>query len=386
MMKSILDQINSIIEQVNKLPNGNTKIELMEEAIRLADVHQRPDIGFDLRDQLMTVATFCGAPEKTLVAFSWCLAQCDQNPEEFDQLQLLWKYKWVVSSLKYFPHIRLDQINQAMEDMTKRYQGCGLGLRPVYKLACEHAMARKDYPQVKHFQRLWRSSPIGSGNDCAACERDSQVGYYLFDGDIDRAFKAAEPIVTGQMKCGEVPHVTLPQLLVPLLRRKDYAKATHYYFWATRLLKYNPDFISEYGKILTFLALTGNPNEGLPILEAMLPAVMETKALSRRFYFQLGASLLLHYLQESGSEQISIRIPKELKDLLEKDFAGASGAKEIDKKSVSVQSFIQWVDADLQRIATLFDKRNGTDAFTRNIEDSKNDRELFCLIPLKAVD
>ncbi len=386
-MSSFLDQINQIIDQVNKLPNGNTKIGLLEEGIRLADLHQREDIGYELREELIEVSTFWGAPEKALLAFSWILAEYDRNPDQYDLHHLLWQYKWVIASLDDFPHISLQQIDQAMEDMSRRYKESGLGLRPLYKIACEHAMTRKDREKVKYFQKLWRSEKIDHGNDCSACERDSQVSYYLFVNDLERALKAAEPILSGKMKCGEVPHVTLPELLLPLLRKKEINLAVDYYLWAAKILNRDPDFIAEYGKLMTFLALTSNFKEGIKIFEKMLPAVLEAKALSRRFTFQLGASLLFHYLQDSGKDSISLRLPQELKlsgsKGLDKNGTETDKAKKIPSQNVQIQSLIDWIDNDLLHLAKLFDERNGTNAFRAEIDEAKNLKDLCCVIPLK---
>src|SRR4051812_22715000 len=80
------------------MENSLAKCALLEEIIRIADTRQDFEVGFDARMALVDAGTFSGAPDKALVAFSWCLAQADKQPDHFSGPDLLWKYKWVTHS------------------------------------------------------------------------------------------------------------------------------------------------------------------------------------------------------------------------------------------------------------------------------------------------
>src|SRR4051794_23677366 len=87
------------------LPNSATKVALLEEAVQLADSISDVDMGFRMRDELMSAADFSGRPDIMLVHFAWCLAQYDRDPASFDLFGLLWKYKWVTECSVKFPQI-----------------------------------------------------------------------------------------------------------------------------------------------------------------------------------------------------------------------------------------------------------------------------------------
>jgi hypothetical protein len=46
MSEGYEEQIDELLEQASGLDNGPTKVALLEEAVRLADTHQRPDLGY----------------------------------------------------------------------------------------------------------------------------------------------------------------------------------------------------------------------------------------------------------------------------------------------------------------------------------------------------
>src|SRR5579884_3112427 len=115
-------QVEELMDQAAVLPDGPSKLALLEEAVRLADVHQDTALADEARDDLIRTATFSGYPEKSLVAFSWRLAQSDRDPEVFPEQALLWQYKWIANSLKYFPQITRTQIEDAFDDLARRCQ------------------------------------------------------------------------------------------------------------------------------------------------------------------------------------------------------------------------------------------------------------------------
>src|SRR5439155_17014048 len=97
------DAIDKLTEEAELTGHGPAKIGLLEEAVRLADTHGDTEAGFNIRLTLMEASSFAGRPDLLLVAFSWCLAQHDRDPDLFGDEDLLWKYKWVVNHLPDFP-------------------------------------------------------------------------------------------------------------------------------------------------------------------------------------------------------------------------------------------------------------------------------------------
>lgn len=60
------------------LPDGKAKIEILEQAARLADAEGDIETGFEIRSEIVEIGSFHGFPMKALVAFSWQLGQYDK--------------------------------------------------------------------------------------------------------------------------------------------------------------------------------------------------------------------------------------------------------------------------------------------------------------------
>src|SRR5581483_5827870 len=110
-------------------------------------------------------AFFSGDEGKAFVAFSWCLAWCDRDPQRFPEDDVLWEYKWVLANSIDYPQITLAQIEAMFDDFRRRYERCGRGLRAVYKLWLMHAEDRGDRAAARRWHRLWERTPPGRGND-----------------------------------------------------------------------------------------------------------------------------------------------------------------------------------------------------------------------------
>jgi hypothetical protein len=130
----LTDAIQELMDQAGQLEEGPAKVALLEEACRLADVHGDLDVGFYVRKELVKASMMAGQPDVMLVAFSWCLAQLDRDPERFDQQDLLWEYKWILAEAPLFPQVNRRQIEDMLADMQRRYEQVGSSLHAVHLL------------------------------------------------------------------------------------------------------------------------------------------------------------------------------------------------------------------------------------------------------------
>lgn len=135
---------------------------------------------------------------------------------------VLWQYKWIVSRLPYDISISREEIEQANELMTEAYNDFHLGHAPIAKALMVQNMHMGNVDAVQMHYAQWReyakNKDENLGRDCEACEQDSMVQYLHFVGDYAAAVKAAAPILSGQLSCGEVPHTTYHYVVDSLLR------------------------------------------------------------------------------------------------------------------------------------------------------------------------
>src|SRR5262249_3982476 len=107
-------------------------------------------------------------------------------------------------------------------------------------------------------------------------------------------------------------------------------------------------FIRQAAEHLTFLVLTDNLPRALTLFEKHLPWALDTTNPDRRFVFLTAAHLLFRRLEEMGTKEVTLRLPR--------DFARFSESGRYAKSDLSA-----WCDAETQELAAQFDARNGND-------------------------
>lgn len=350
------EQVEELLDQVAGLPNGPSRLALLEEAVRLADVHQDAGLGDWMRKKLIETAQFSGYPEKVLVAFAWRLAQSDRDPEMFPEEALLWQYKWIGSSLAHFPQITRKQIEEGIADMTRRYQRAGASPRPVFKLLWRSALDMCENDKAREFYALWEKTPRDSNTDCLACEQDDRVDYQAYLGDPEKAVGLAEPILRGKLGCQEVPHLTYGRVLLPLVHLGRLEEAAECHRKGYRLIHSNREFLASTGDHLTFLVLTSNLTPAEQLFEKHLEWAVETKNLFFAWRFYLAARLLFSSLAESGQTSLTLRLPK-------------SAACYQEGGCYEVTAVASWIEEMCRDLAARFDARNGNDGFARRLAE-----------------
>ena len=191
-----------LLAQASTLPHGPTRVDLCEEAARIADLHNDPGLGYRAREELVEAACFGGRPDLLIVGFSWCLSTFDQDPMGgISAFQLLWRMKWVVGALPKFPEIELATIHRMLDDMERRFRDFGGSLQPVVGKRRMVALQTGDFPAAaeahKKFMRMSRTFL----SDCHACELDALAGYWMDTGKNALGVRKAEELIASGMSC-----------------------------------------------------------------------------------------------------------------------------------------------------------------------------------------
>ncbi|WP_411349408.1 hypothetical protein [Paenibacillus sp. WLX2291] len=289
------------------LPNGRAKLQLLEEAARLADSANDVDAGYGIREEIVETATFSGHPRTALVAFSWQLGQFDKNPEEYDEFTLLWSYKWILDNLTCFPEIELAQVDQLLEDMRRRYQEYGYSDHMYYYYRFTLALQCGELDQAGQYLEQMQQMERDAMSDCEACIQNEFVEYWVRQGDDENVLKLAEPIVKGEMNCAEIPHLTLPKLLLPLYRQGKKAEADRYQKKDYKLIKDNTDFLRSIGEHIGYLTIT-DPFKGLELFQQHAAWTDVHEAPLDVMLFHSYAAGLFHRLQQEDV-QFHVKLP-----------------------------------------------------------------------------
>lgn len=352
------------------MENSLAKCAMLEEVIRLADLRQELELAFDARMALVDAGTFSGAPDKALVAFSWCLAQADKNPDQFSEYDLLWKYKWVADSLADFPQISKKQMDDMLEDMRVRYERTGSGIYPVLMLRWKTAIRMGDKTAARKWHAQMKKTPRDFMSDCPACVKNQEVHYATFLEKDEQALALAEPILAGRLRCSEVPHITYGYLLVPLLRLQRLEEAARLHQTGYRMAARSTNLLRTIADHLVFLALTDNLARAVKLFEKHLPWSLDSTDYLARFEFAFASRLLTERLAKADTTSIKARLPKAFPRYQEK---GRYEVAELDA----------WANEEADALAQRFDERNGTDYFAKRLKGLKKLHALATPYPLK---
>lgn len=297
-------ELAAVAEALGRCP---AQVAVLEEAARIADSHNDEELAYEVRMELIDAATFGACPDVSLVAFAWCLAKSDQEPERFDGSRLLWKYKWVLEAVLDYPQFGREQLEAMLADMERRYAAAGSGLHPVHQTAREVYRLLGDLPSAAAAHERTMRCEEDRLSNCRACEQHAQVKFLLDSDRPDDALRTAGPIVSGRMKCAEIPHATYSYLLIPLVAAGQPKVAADYHRKGLALIGTNPKFLSQAARHVLFLAFTDNLTAAARLFERHLPNAAATTCPAWRFDFLRTAVFLFDRIADAHSQPPAVQ-------------------------------------------------------------------------------
>jgi hypothetical protein len=362
------EQVDRLLAQANTLPHGPTRIELCEEAARIADLHNDPELAYRAREELVEAACFGGRPDLLLVGFSWCLSTFDRNPDgNISAFQLLWRMKWVAGALTKFPDIELKSIYQMLDDMERRFVEFGGSRQPALGKRRMVALQTGDFEAAAATHKKFMRMPRTFLSDCHACERNALAGYWMDIGKISLGVRKAEELIHSGMRCASVPDGTYADVLLPMVKMGRAADAMKYHKKGYPLIRRDVGDLWHWGQHMAYLSLTGNDARAVKLLETHLPDVEASHDPLGSLVFFRGMLTVVEGLADK-KEKTKLRMPPE------SPFANESGV---------------YVLADLARevrnrtleISRLFDRRNGNSYYEGLVDQASKLRRKATRVP-----
>lgn len=345
--------------------DGDEKIAISEDAVREADLGGHFELQFRTHEALVRACTFGGEPEKALIAFSWLMAHFDTRPESVSEWSILWKYKWIISSVHEFPHISKSRIYEMFDDFEAYCIRCGFDLKAAYNFRYRFERFCGNREQAIKLFRKMEDTPDDELTNCVACLRDERVSFAIYCGMSESAVDIAEPILAGEQKCTSVPHRTYAKLLLPLLRLGRNQEARTFQRTGYPLVRENKAYLDRVAQHLTYLAITGELDRGLRVFEKHVGWIKQTRNLYHHFLFYVAAWLLFEAHVKAGQGKIKMQRPE---DKIAQERTPEIPALTFQQKATA--------------LAARFDERNETDHFTtlvRNLNLSNAAERLVTL-------
>ncbi|MFD8491638.1 tetratricopeptide repeat protein [Amycolatopsis sp. NPDC059657] len=347
-----------------RLPHGKGQIAAFEEVLRRADAEGSPEIQYAVRIFITSAYQQGGEPAKAFVPFSWCLAMHDRGEADsrWDS-NLLWYFKFMVSSMTNFPEIPLERTYAVLDDMERRYRLAGHTMNPVHQHRESVARHLGDKETAAEQYRLWNASPRGEMSDCVGCEPDSKVAHLKWLGRHEEAVQLAEPVLAGTLTCSEQPHSMQSSLLLAYVHTGRLAEAASAHRQAYRAIRTQPAYLYTVAEHIEFCALTGNPGRALELIERHLGWLAEAPTPMAEMTFCAMAALALRVVAESGHADAAIERPD---------------------GPVSAGDLLAELTSRALAVAARFDARNGNSTQSSQIQAILDARPLLDRLPLSG--
>lgn len=382
-MTGYATRIRSLFDEIDNTPWGPQEQALVAQAVTLAQESGDERLEYEARLRQTSSANMSGDTDLMLTSFAWCLAHHDADPERFPATvepagDLLWQYKWMASALGGSPEFSPEQIAAVLDDMEAHYERAGIGPSGVLMARFGDAWAAGRLDEATDLQRRLEATPRDDYSHCDACVRSQFAGFFIETGREDDAIRLVGEMIENGFSCGEEPEHALSRILLPYLRAGMFDDARTAHLRSYRLAKDNPDNLAIVAKNVVFCAVTGNEARALALVERHLPWLVHDGLNADAHATALGAfALALDAVAAAGHPELTVRGSDA--DALVPVFGAHDGPWRVDELAATA-----WRAAG--DIAAAFDRRNGTDAHTRNLERLRETGAERYDVPIRTHD
>lgn len=340
--------IRELLRKSNRLPYGFAKADLLKEAVRLADLAQHKDLQWTTRKRYVAAATFAGLDAEQVVTFTWLLNHSDQYDEE-DTTELIWPYKWVLGTVTGFPEFSRDQVDYFFKDSRERYAEHGYNSRPIDFSEADYNLQQGNSERARELLKQGSQQRRDSNADCRACEPVGMARSWFVLGELDEAIRLYEGMVESRLSCEEEP--TRAHCVASLLyaSQERWAEALSAHQKGYRHLARTDNLAGLSSFNLAYKLAANRLGDARSIFDKFLPSQLRSRTKSSVMGFLKGGAILAARTLENGSSLVRLRNGHLLP---------VPGDPE--EGVVEAEAMFNWLDAEANKFARMFDERNGT--------------------------
>lgn len=215
--------LEGLYEKLNGLKSVIDKEECLFDAIRDAVEAENFEFAAQICDFVLNDDFEKFGAVLRARALLWLTNYIAQNLKEseypnFDDFtDCLWKFKWIVSGVAKSSMIEKELIDETNEAMLFYYERMEFSLATYYKALMNQNIVMGDAREAKENYELWKKLAKDDMGDCEACEASDEIAYLCFVGEHAAALELAAPILSGELTCSEVPHITYAPILFSMI-------------------------------------------------------------------------------------------------------------------------------------------------------------------------
>ena len=350
-----IDQIEKLLQASLQLSDYDSRIQLYEEAIRIADLHGDIELGYRLRRDLVDLASHGLKYDVYGVTFAWCFAQAQRDPERFLPQDLLYHYQHVIGKLVNFPQFRRDMYEDLFADVVKHLRVHGYSPRTVMIERRSVAIDFGDLKMAEAADLEWRKHPRDAMSAGLGFESGRQIEYEHTRGADEKAIEVMDKWFGNSRREDWCDDWIGGEALLPLLRlgRVEQAATLHVRYW--KQIRAGSGYQWFWGPHLSFLGLTDNIDRGIRVFQTMFAAAFEQPDLLSRFHFLEHALVLFRRVVQVRPKPIRLRVPP-------------STSLHDPGSRYRPAVVLSWIEETATDIARQFDARNGNDYHMRLLQ------------------
>ncbi len=377
----------------DKMEHGKAKMAAIRAAAAEAD--RQGDVSYQMffRAEICYESCFYGDAMDLMVVFPELLALADKYPdtpatifEGFVYVEsmehVLWIYKWVLSHCESFYQIPMEDCMKFFQDARERFLSYGFNLKPWYLTMYEfykHIDEEKAQKAFHEYEKL----PRDSNSDCAACERNVEIEFYLKQGNLQKAVALSKDIEDFTLTCGDNMGAWLrmkKHFMHYYMRRREFDKALVY----CRTMERNLQGEAEYERWDDFLACYAYSDLGkaLKIYKEHWKEWLNWRDPSDEFHCCMNVCLFLRELGRSREEEGQDNGA----DLSAEDSSADKVCQKADavvrlslddtfplyqeSGVYSIGKLYEFYFQRAEELAAKFDARNGADGYRKELEEA----------------
>ena len=350
------EKLGEMLTNAGMLEHSPTKVAMLEQAVRFADSLDDVEASIEARLDLIDAATFSGAQEKTLVAFSWVLGEYDKNPDLFlNDFDILWRYKWVLDNCVKFPEISIEKILKLCDDFKTRVLASGFGLNSLYDSLTSTFAFVGHLEKAAENLKLWKETERDELSDCPACELHTMASVLLDLNRTEDALATMRPLLANEMTCSNKPQHTYAMALLPLYLKGRVTEADNYSEVGYEMTHGDHQYLDTNGDHLNYMILRGSLSKAIQNMERHLPmAIKSMIPWDRLIYFSACRSLLDELCKRDQEQAASLRVPHSIECVA-------------NDGTYDPNALRKWIDVEVSDLCSRFDRRNGNNSISNQI-------------------
>lgn len=273
--------LEGLYEKLNGLKSVIDKEECLFDAIKDAVETENFEFAAQICDFVLNEEfEKFGAVLRTR-ALMWLTGYIAQNLKESeypnfnDFTDCLWKFKWIVSGVAKSSMIEKELIDEASDAMLFYYERLELLLAAYYKALMNQNIDMGDAREAKANYELWKKLAKDDMADCEACEASDEIAYLNFAGEHEAALGLAEPILSGELTCSEVPHITYAPILFSMIALGRTWEAKILLPKAAATIESNPRVINQIAPLIEIAVRLDERETALSLARKHSRAILE---------------------------------------------------------------------------------------------------------------